>query len=102
MNYKKPLVVLRNKTKMDEMFIENYSDKLIKAPTCQELFNILPYSIEIENEVYYLHITVSEICYEIGDHQIGHFFFDYLIEGLTKEVIWLAENGYVKFEEVKK
>ena len=81
-----------------ENWDSKFEDEIIKAPTCQELFDILPYSIEIEDEIYYLHITVSEICYEIGDHQIGHFFFDYLIEGLTEEIIWLAENGYVKFE----
>ena len=79
--------------------------KLIKAPTCRELLEIKEKGILIEIvydsviQRFYVRCIVEKVNFESPPYHSE--FGEKLSDLLAKIRIWLAENGYVKFVEVK-
>lgn len=100
-----------------EYFTAKLPEGKVKAPTCRELGEILPAQVADKRYTYGIKITKEPsngkwpceyfLWYEAWSTQeneevqltLMEVFGESLAEVLAQAVLWLAENGYVKFEE---
>jgi len=87
---------------------ETVEGEIIKAPTCHELSNWIPHKIETKVGECYLHISKSYDVWWCGYESLKYETYlhlekdNTLANTLAKILIWLVEEGYVKFKKKEK
>ena len=102
--------VLRNHAEIAIHFVQGtgcyYNNRQISAPITDELLERMPRNIISNNEYFELTITIipdseGERFYNVSYKHINSpttikVYIDYLSNALTKMIIWLFDNGYLK------